>query len=280
MPLHLLARRGVLIMSVNNCPGGLPVGIRPHVWLHTDPTGKFHDSIWHDPAILKFSPIQAWEKTGNVEKKEGIFRRQSDGTLSMMPDITAKEMPGVFGFDRGTSLRPADYLWEAKINRGNDKKSATGIDGKGKRTGVPNGLPHTINTMFAAVRLAFYLGVKTLYLVGADFRMDEDQPYSFNQGKGGAGIRSNNSAYSDMCTMFDALKPHFEGAGFQVLNCTPGSQLWTFDHVDFEEAIVSVTEGFEEELNCEGWYDPKTGDNVSANARNKLDASQTNAGST
>ena len=74
MPLEMLSRRGVLIMSVNNCPAGLPEGIRPHVWLHTDPTGKFHDSIWRDPGILKIVPVKEW-KASNQSKKRGMRHR-------------------------------------------------------------------------------------------------------------------------------------------------------------------------------------------------------------
>lgn len=256
-PLHLLGQRGVLIMSFNNNAGSLPPPLRPHIWLHTDPTGKFHDSIWRDPSILKFSPIRDWRSTGSPEKKKGIFHRDSDGRLQQVPSSRAIDMPAVLGFERNSGFNPTTYLFESTINRGNDEKHAHGKKGN-KTVQKPNGFPKTINTMFAAVRLAFYLGIKRLYLLGADFNMTNEQPYAFNQAKGGAGVNSNNSAYASMCVMFDALKPHFESAGFEVINCTPDSGLWSFEYRDFEEAVAEVTEPFEQELNCDGWYDPKT----------------------
>ena len=260
MPLHLLGRRGVLILSVNNCPAVLPLGIRPHVWLHTDSARKFHDSIWRDPGVLKIVPVRAW-KLGRKGKDCLRARNPQTNELVDLVGVCGQDMPGVLGFHRNTSFDPENWLWEPTINRGNDEQSATGLKKKkGKsdqKVGEPNGWPKTINTMFAAVRLAFYLGIKRLYLVGADFHMEAEQPYGFNQGKGGGGLRGNNNAYSSMCVMFDGLLPHFEQAGFEVINCTPDSGLYSFDYLPFEEAIAAVTHDFEQEMNCDGWYDPE-----------------------
>jgi hypothetical protein len=252
-PLELLGQRGVLIMSLNNCPSVLPPHIRPHIWLHTDPARKFHDSIWKDPGILKIVPVREWNLGRKGQK--ALRTRDENGNLVPMPGVHAKQMPGLLGFHRNTAFFPEQYLYEATINRGNDEKHATGMK-KGKKVCEPNGYPKTINTMFAAVRMAFYLGIETLYLLGADFRMEKGREYGFNQGKGDPGIKSNNNAYASMCVMFDALKPHFDAAGFKVVNCTPTSGLWTFPFLPFEEAIAKVTDGFEQTLNAENWYDP------------------------
>jgi len=257
--LDLLRNRGVLIMSVNNCPAGLPEGLRPHLWLHTDPTGKMHDSIWRDPSILKFAPVNGWQtryKEGDlkdgVQKKDGIRKRKPDnsGFEALEDGIRAIDMPGVLGYERNTAFDLNNWLFEPSINRGNDDQHALGE--KGHR---PNGWPKVINTMFAAVRLAFYLGVSRLYLVGADFCMSHAEPYAFNQGKGQGGCNGNNNAYAKMATMFTALRPLFDDADFEVINCTPASGLWAFDYVPLEEAVETVTSGFEEVLDARGWYD-------------------------
>jgi hypothetical protein len=249
LPLGQLARRGVLIMSVNNCPAGLPPGIRPHIWLHTDPCRKFHDSIWRDPAILKFTPVREWG-LGRGGRR-AIRHRGSDDKLSPVAGVCARNMPGVFGFERNTAFFPEKWLRESSINRGNDIKHARGDPAKGIES---NGWPHTINTMFAALRLAFYLGIKTLYLLGCDFRMDADRPYNFGQVKSAGGVRANNDAFAKMCVMFDALKPLFDAEEFLVFNCNPDTGLWTFPHCPFPQAIAAVTEGFTEELETDGWY--------------------------
>jgi len=269
MPLHLLGRRGVLIMSVNNCPAVLPRGVRPHIWLHTDGPQKFHNSIWHDPGVLKFAPINVW-KLGKGGK-QGLRRRNADGQLERIEGVCAKDMPGLFGFERNTIFDPDNWLYEPAINRGNDEESATGVK-KGQKVAEPNGWPNVINTMFAAVRLAFYLGIKTLYLVGADFHMEGVSPYGFEQGKSDGGVRSNNFAYAKMCAMFDALRPHFEEAGFEVFNCTPESHFWSFDSIDFEEAIDTVTRDIDEELNTEGWYDDDKSSDKSSPSSGACDA--------
>lgn len=248
MPLDLLNQRGCLLLSVNNCPSVLPSPIRPHIWLHTDPCRKFHDSIWRDPAILKFTPIREWDL--GRKNKRALRTRDASGQIAAIDGVCARNMPGVFGFERSSGFEPEAWLFEATINRGNDKQHAEGEKGCTK-----NGWPNVINTMFSAIRLAFFLGVNPLYLVGADFRMDEEEPYGFGQGKSKGGVAANNFAYAKIDHMLRALLPYFANVGFQVFNCTPGSALWAFPQKDFQEAVTEVTAGFEKEMNCNGWYD-------------------------
>lgn len=248
LPLHLLNQRGILILSVNNCPAVLPPPLRPHVWLHTDPCRKFHDSIWRDPGILKFTPMREW----NVgrKNKRALRHRTPDRTLTPYDGIGARDMPGVLGFARNSEFVLEKWLQEPSFNRGNDEQHAVGTKGS-----QPNGWPHVINTMFTAIRLAFYLGVNPLYLIGADFKMDPELPYAFAQAKSVGGVRANNHAFSKIDRMLSALKPHFDAAGFEVFNCTPGSALWAFPRKDFSEAVAEATAGFQQELDCNGWYD-------------------------
>ena len=256
LDLTQLNRRGVLLLSVNNCPASLPEGVRPHVWLHTDPSGKFHDSIWRDPGVIKIVPVKEWKSrwsNNSKGRKKGI-KHKVDGRLVPIEGITGHDMPGVLGFHRTTTFAPDTFLWEPEMDRGNDEKSATGIK-NGKKVGEPNGWPHTINTMFCALRMAFYLGVRELYLVGADFTMRPDQPYGFDQGKTSGGCKSNNSAYTDMNQMLDGLKEKFLEADYHIYNTGANSRLWTFPTVPFDEAIERVTGSFEQTLDAKGWYD-------------------------
>jgi hypothetical protein len=260
LPLELLNRRGILIFSTNNCPAVLPAPLKPHVWTHTDPTHKFHDALWKDPAVMKFTPEREWDgkhgesrpivARGARHKPKGIRTRAEDGVLEFIPGVAARYLPAVFGYKRNTTFRPAEWLWEDSINRGNDKKSFE------KR----NGWTHTINTMFTVLRLAFYLGIRTLYLVGCDFRMMRDAAYGFNQNKWRGGVESNNRYYMEMCAMFDSLVPHFDAAGYSVFNCTPGSRLWSFPELDFREAVSRATSGIPQTMDCAGWYDALDGE--------------------
>lgn len=263
LPLLELGKRGCLIFSTNNCPAMLPAPLRPHVWIHTDPTHKFHDSLWHDPAVLKFTPVKEWEAWAPVPKspedlqrlrgikRKGLRRRQADGVLEFLPERMAKQCPAVLGYHRNSTFAPERWLYEPSINRGNDRKSACGENGQ-----KGNGWPHTINTMFSLVRLAFYLGIKRLYLVGCDFRMTRERQYGFDQSKHAGGVASNNLAYTSMCVMFDALRPKFQAAGFEVINTNRSSGLWSFPFADFADAVKDATGGLEQVLDTKGWYDP------------------------
>lgn len=251
MPLERLAARGILIISSNNCPAILPPTVRPHVWIHTDPPHKFHDSIWRDPAILKFAPVREWNP-GRRDKKCLRHRDPDTGELVTIPGLPARDCPGIFGYTRNSALDPTNFLFEESINRGNDAEHSLG----GKEC---NGHEKGINTFYSCLRLAFYLGVRTVYLLGADFRMTADAPYAFGQGKGDPGVRSNNSAYLAMCLNFDKLQKHFLEHNFHVYNCTPGSHLWSFPELSFDEALHRATEHFEVKLDCRNWYDPLPG---------------------
>lgn len=249
LDLEQLRRRGVLIFSTNNCPAALPAGIRPHVWLHTDPTHKFSDQLWRDPAVLKFSPANEWRAATHVPrptnaKPKGIRRRTQAGNLEFLPGIAARNMPNCFGYSRNSTFDPANWLWEPSINRGNDKQSA-----------ATNGWPHCINTMFSLLRLAFYLGVKRLYLLGCDFVMRPTRPYAFDQGKHAKGCEGNNLHYAAMCVMFDALRPHLDAFGFEVINATAGSGCWSFPRISFDDALETTTRDFNDRIDPRGWYD-------------------------
>jgi hypothetical protein len=247
MPLQLLGQRGVLIVSTNNCPAILPQGIRPHVWIHTDPPAKFHDSIHRDPAILKFVPVREWNP-GRKNKKCLRHRDPQTGELERIVDLPARDCPGTFGYQRNTAIDAENWLYEPSINRGNDKEHGPGGE-------TPNGFAKGINTLYAALRLCFVLGIRTVYMCGCDFRMTNEAAYAFNQGKHAGGVESNNGAYAAMSANFRVLKPKLDAAGFNVFNCTPESHFRVFPRLDFEEAIRLATEHFEQKLDCRNWYD-------------------------
>ena len=231
--LELLKQRGIITMGVNNSPAVF----RPHLWTIGDPPHKFHQSIWYDPGVLKIVPERMSRSRVRVKKPDGSFMDTQD---------RVKDCPGVMLYYRNSHFSPKEYLSQATINWGNDEKAAK-----------QNEWPHVLNTMFAAVRIMHYLGIRNLYLLGCDFYMDKEreQNYAFPQHRTPGAVGGNNLSYTKLIRMFEALKPFFEKAGFNVYNCNPDSEFKVFPYRSFTEAVQEATRGIPQVLDTLGWYD-------------------------
>lgn len=86
----------------------------------------------------------------------------------------------------------------------------------------------------------FVLGVRRLYLLGADFTMSPDTKYHFEQDRAKGSITGNNETYKKMDGWFSELRPHFEKNDFHVFNCNPDSNLKAFKFISFDEAIAEA----------------------------------------
>lgn len=242
LDLSRLHTRGIYTLGINNSPAIF----RPNFWTYSDRPNKFHDAIWQDPAVIKSvvsGPRSHLHKFQLQQKVEpGTFKPL---TWPNGDPLFPRDMPGVIGHERNTHFRPEQWLTEPSINRGNSKKSAQ-----------KNGHPHCINTMFTAVKTAYALGFRVVFLLGCDFAMTETRPYAFPQAKGSGGVGGNNFSYQKMNVMFGLLKPHFIDAGFHVFNCNADSNLTVFDHVPYDKAIESATRHVPQDpLDTEGWYE-------------------------
>ena len=78
--LSCLQSRGILTCSVNNA-GTL---IRSNLWVSYDSPGKFSETIWRDPAIWKFVPIQRLDKTIRTRNQAGHLEESSE-TVKQIP---------------------------------------------------------------------------------------------------------------------------------------------------------------------------------------------------
>ena len=77
-------------------------------------------------------------------------------------------MPNVWYYKRNDYFKPDEYLSEPTVNWGNHQKTVDKLGCGGSRS-----------VMLAAFRLLYYLGFKTIVLVGADFKMAPDRKYAF-----------------------------------------------------------------------------------------------------
>lgn len=210
---------------------------RPHLWVGVDPPGKFADSGWHDPGILKFLPAchtgsRVWEPDG-----VGAFRETPSSTGTM---------PGCFYFVRNDGFDPATFLSESHVSWGTlkDTKDALGIS-------------NMRSVFLAALKLLHHLGFSRIYLMGCDFRMATDPTlpaYSFGEDKDKKGREGNNRLYQALDRRCRALAPYFEKGGFRVLNCTPHSSLTAFPSYSLERAIEEEGERCQRKVPEGGWY--------------------------
>jgi hypothetical protein len=239
---HDLARleeRGVLTCALNNAA----TVVRPQLWVSVDAPGNFCDVIWRDPAILKFVPLCHMEKHFTI--------RNGRGELVPSEEVVG-DMLGVFGFRRNEAFAADRWLYESTFNWGNHSEVVDAYGNKGSRS-----------VMYVALRLLFYLGVRRLYLLGCDFRMEHGkQNYAFEQDRTRASVRGNNESYRILNARLGHLKPYFDREGYEVYNCTPASGLTVFPSMSYEDALAEsggrlpakvVTMGMSERLRGEMW---------------------------
>ncbi len=204
--LSLLLRRGVLTMAVNNAAAVH----RPNLWTCIDGPHKFCGAIWRDPGILKLVPFSYMQRPFMA----GETRHR------------VVDAPGVVGFVENEEFIPERWLHEDSVNWGQ-------AAGKRDRDGLEGGC----SVMFAALKVLFHLGIRRVYLLGCDFKMDSQQPYAFKQSRSEQFISENNRRLITINKRLKLLRPYFDDQGFQIVNCTAGSSLTAFPYRPFSECV-------------------------------------------
>lgn len=236
----LIRGRGIVTMGVNN---GWSV-LRPNLWCCVDPPSSFHDLGWLDPGIIKFVPHHMLRSRLRAKVADGVFK-----------DLpwTAADAPAVFGYRVNTRFNHRRFFDEETVNYGSEgnKPDTLGIEGKR-------------SVMLAALRLAVWLGFRTINIVGADFQMkDGEQNYAFPQDRDPHAVRHNNLTFDALNARFAALLPALRTRKVQVYNCTPNSRLTAFPMRPIEEAISLAS--YPDQLDTEGWYTQGKANPVSVN---------------
>lgn len=211
-----LEKPGVLTLGMNNSAKL----IRPTMWTCVDDPSRFLYSIWRDPRIMKFVPQASFSK--DLWKSTNV-----DGNQLWEPaTVKVGECPNVVGYRRNEKFHAARFFTENTINWGCHK------DFGGCRT-----------VMLAAIRILFLLGVRRIFLVGVDLKMDEEHKYSFDEGRNKSSIKNNQNTYARLLTeYFPQLKPEAEKWGLTIYCCNKESDVCSiFSHVSFEDAIADVT---------------------------------------
>ena len=127
--------------------------------------------------------------------------------------------------------------------------------------------------MLVAIRLLYHLGIRTVFLLGCDFRMDQNQGYHFDQDRTQSAQNNNNSTYIKMEYRFKKLRPIFEKEKFNVFNCNAYSNLKVFPYIDFETAMRLSTNNMPIDIINErtaGLYEREKLEKDSAKEKDKL----------
>lgn len=174
--------------------------------------------------MMKFVPMAHFEK------------RIWDVAADKSSREKVRDFPNVIGYRRNEAFHAGQWLVEDTINWGNHKKRGGGR-----------------SVMLVALRIAFLLGFRRVYLVGCDFEMTEDNRYWFPEQRTKAAISNNVSSYGVLTGFFEALLPEFERAGLEVFNCNPESKLRVFPFADLGDAVRAAAVDMSES-DTEGMY--------------------------
>ena len=208
---------------------------RPTFWTCADGPEKFLSSGWLDPRIMKFVP------KGKEDKK--LRRKVNDKFVPS--NVKSKDCPNVFFYPRNTDFNPDFFLSEGSVNWGQTSKRPCSLGIRGSRS-----------VMLSAVRLCHYLGFRSIYLMGCDFRMDlGKQNYAFKQERSKGSVNGNNRTYDILNQRFDSLKTSFEEKGLSVYNCNPDSGLKSFPYADPQKGIEQFKGFIPNKEDTYGWYD-------------------------
>lgn len=242
-PLRLLERRGVLIAAVNNAGAAV---VRPHVWFSCDAQHQFHEAIWRDPQIMKLTKLKYTSekhKWAGSRRSRPVIHRWNGKEYVETNDRPA-DCPNVWGYMHADfkhqKWNPAKYFDEPLPPWGANHREHDPED-KGDFKSV----------MLVAPWLLRWLGVKTIYLVGCDFRMTKERQYGFDEA--GKPDR-NNGLYGWLNRRFTEVAPHMPAAGIEIFNCTVGGHLTAFPRMTLEDAIRRALAEFPAEIHTRGHY--------------------------
>lgn len=276
--LEQLARPGVLTLGVNNGPSVF----RPNLWVMGDDVTSFVRSIWLDPKILKFVP--------NGKQNKELFNNDKMEKMT----TRVKNCPSIVTFEMNRAYNKNTFLTDNTLNWGcygyacvcgyedpwrkaddneDDKTERKRLEKQGikKLRECPKCGQNRWgcrSIFFYGLGLPYRLGIRTLYVVGADFTMAEDHTYAFKQARHGQSVKNNNQYYKEINTRCTEMLPHFRSHGYTVYNCYEQSGLTAYPYMPLADAIEAATRHLPKpkkdkhglwvcDENTEGLYDRK-----------------------
>lgn len=215
MDLAPLQARGIITAAVNNVAATL---IRPSLWFSFDEPGHFSETIWCDPAIMKFC------REDRLALRVAAFDPASQRFVAGQHLV--RDCPNVWGYKVTNGWTPREFLTSRMPTGGVEDHKQD-----------PEGRAYYKTVMFPALRILYDLGFRRIYLLGADFHMTEASPYAFDETATASKIEQNNGMFGWINRRLEEAKPYMDLAKFKIWNATPGSALTAFEHVDYNDVV-------------------------------------------
>lgn len=238
--MQKLNQAGIFTIGINNSPRVF----RPDAWVSVDDPANFMISIWRDPKIMKFVMLG---KRGKL---------LWDNNAWNMSKYAVKDCPNIVCYKDNEYFKPTEeFLTEETINWGNhtDRCECGAMREKREiKTCYVCGknMFGCRSVLYAAIKIAYVLGFRKVFIIGADFKMDDNNTYAWNQARSSGSIKNNNVTYRKTNDRFNLLRPIFEKNNFYVFNASgQDSGLNSFVKIDFDEAIKIALAGFPEVKN-------------------------------
>jgi hypothetical protein len=230
-PIHLLRNPGLLTAAVNNAA----VIHRPHIWFSVDVPGHFSEAILRDSGIAKFL---MWK-----HNSERLTRWDPQSQSHLQIETRARDLPNVWFYEHARGFEANQFLIQPQPTWG-----------WGGAPGEKAGLP--CDVMLPALRILHWMGIRTLYLVGADFEMNAQRPYAFDERSTKSRANWNNRKFRLLNDMFHQMREHFSEYGFKVFNCATGGNLTAFPRIRLEAAVDTALKEAEypKEIVTRGMY--------------------------
>jgi hypothetical protein len=112
--------------------------------------------------------------------------------------------------------------------------------------GMRNTVPWYNNTLFVGINILYHMGIRRIILGGSDFGFSASgDMYAHNTELGSLEKKWNLDLYNSLVRELRMLRPVFEAAGLQLMDCSKNSRIsQTYQHISLEQAVELCLTGF------------------------------------
>lgn len=108
------------------------------------------------------------------------------------------------------------------------------------------------STMIVAIRILFDLGIRRIFLLGADFSMEPGHnAYAHGEYANETSAKANNKSFGQMQKRLGLLRPLFESEDLHIYNCNFESRLTVFPFISYNLAVELATKTFGIDIDAE-----------------------------